>query len=297
MKYDLLGVVLMKKISLIMLVIGLSILTACGTSDNDKKVEEKETEVAKKETNKESNKKAADDTAEKDQEQTNKTTEQEQTDKAEENSSADDQTTSDEENKTETEKETETTPPKAATSAISQSEFAESATLPITGGTVTTVYTGTNPQQAFFGPLNITISKYKVESVVGSDKQIDAYSPESYLGRRDGYVITLDVIIENTTNATIDYKADRMLLNGKNISNGGSKENFVPNDKMLNNSSDEFPSMSKKEGYITYMLNQEDFDKLKQSTTLTVSNPNEYNSPAIDVTEKGNITLNFPISK
>lgn len=73
--------------------------------------------------------------------------------------------------------------------------------------------------------------------------------------------------------------------------------NISRNNKMLKKSSDKLLSMSKKEGYITYMLNQEDFDKLKQSTTLTVSNPNEYNSPAIDVTEKGNITLNFPISK
>lgn len=44
------------------------------------------------------------------------------------------------------------------------------------------------------------------------------------------------------------------------------------------------------------MLNWEDFNKLKQSTTLTASNPNKYNS-SIDVTAKGNNILNFLIGK
>lgn len=293
MKSDLLGVFFMKKISVIFLVLGVCLLTACGTDDNEKKANQKETEVAKKETNDKSNKKAADQTTEKEPDQIDKTKEKEQTqtDKSTEKKSEEDN------NETDAAKESEAVKPTAATSTISLNEFNESATLPITGGVVTTVFTGTNPKIAVFGPLNITISKYRVESVVGSDKEIDAYSPESYLGRRDGYVITLDVIVENTTNSTIVYKTDHTLLNGTGISKGASKENFIPNDKILNNSSDEFLGKSKKEGYITYMLNQEDFDKLKQSTTLTANNPNDFNSPAISGTIKGNITLEFPISK
>ncbi|HAO6504318.1 TPA: DUF5068 domain-containing protein, partial [Listeria monocytogenes] len=176
-----------------------------------------------------------------------------------------------------------------ATSSISQTTFNQSTTLPITGGNVTTVYNSTSPKMFFFGPLNVTISKYKVESVVGSDKQIDAYSPESYLGRRDGYVVTLDVIIQNTTNSTVSYKADHISLNGKGISKGGSLENFIPVDKQLNHTSAVFPKMAKQEGYITYMLNNEDYEKLKEDTTITANNPNDFNSPAIKGTTKGNI--------
>ncbi|AIS62318.1 MULTISPECIES: DUF5068 domain-containing protein [Listeria] len=284
----------MKKVSLIFVVIGICLLTACGTDNDEKKAEPKETDVAKNDMNENSNKKATEKTNENEQGQTDKSSEKEQEQPSETIEKKTDEATGT--NGTE-KKESKPVQQTAAVSSISLSEFNESATSPITGGEVTTVYTGTNPKYAFFGPLNITISKYKVESVAGSDKQIDAYSPESYLGRRDGYVITLDVIVENTTNSTITYKTDRMSLTGKDISKGASKENFIPTERILNNSSDEFPSMTKKEGYISYMLNQEDYDKLKQSTKLTANNPNDFNSPAIEGSVKGNITLDFLINK
>ncbi|HAO6431597.1 TPA: DUF5068 domain-containing protein [Listeria monocytogenes] len=279
----------MKKLNLIFLILGISLLTACGGGNEDKadKKEQKETskntEIEKNNSKKTNSKEKTDKSTEKAQEKTEDTSEK-----------------NEQPNKEETPQKAENNTEKKAvpaTSSISQTTFNQSTTLPITGGNVTTVYNSTSPKMFFFGPLNVTISKYKVESVVGSDKQIDAYSPESYLGRRDGYVVTLDVIIQNTTNSTVSYKADHISLNGKGISKGGSLENFIPVDKQLNHTSAVFPKMAKQEGYITYMLNNEDYEKLKEDTTITANNPNDFNSPAIKGTTKGNITLNFPISK
>ncbi|EBF5115169.1 DUF5068 domain-containing protein [Listeria monocytogenes] len=279
----------MKKLNLIFLILGISLLTACGGGNEDKadKKEQKETskntEIEKSNSKKTNSKEKTDKSTEKVQEKTEDTSEK-----------------NEQPNKEETPQKAENNTEKKAvpaTSSISQTTFNQSTTLPITGGNVTTVYNSTSPKMFFFGPLNVTISKYKVESVVGSDKQIDAYSPESYLGRRDGYVVTLDVIIQNTTNSTVSYKADHISLNGKGLSKGGSLENFIPVDKQLNHTSAVFPKMAKQEGYITYMLNNEDYEKLKEDTTITANNPNDFNSPAIKGTTKGNITLNFPISK
>lgn len=288
-----LGVIKVKKLNLIFLILGISLLTACGGGNEDKadKKEQKETskntEIEKNNSKKTNSKEKTDKSTEKAQEKTEDTSEKnEQPNKEETPQKA--------ENNTEKNTEKKAVP---ATSSISQTTFNQSTTLPITGGNVTTVYNSTSPKMFFFGPLNVTISKYKVESVVGSDKQIDAYSPESYLGRRDGYVVTLDVIIQNTTNSTVSYKADHISLNGKGISKGGSLDNFIPVDKQLNHTSAVFPKMAKQEGYITYMLNNEDYEKLKEDTTITANNPNDFNSPAIKGTTKGNITLNFPISK
>lgn len=284
-----LGVIKVKKLNLIFLILGISLLTACGGGNEDKadKKEQKETskntEIEKNNSKKTNSKEKTDKSTEKAQEKTEDTSEK-----------------NEQSNKEETPQKAEKNTEKKAvpaTSSISQTTFNQSTTLPITGGNVTTVYNSTSPKMFFFGPLNVTISKYKVESVVGSDKQIDAYSPESYLGRRDGYVVTLDVIIQNTTNSTVSYKADHISLNGKGISKGGSLENFIPVDKQLNHTSAVFPKMAKQEGYITYMLNNEDYEKLKEDTTITANNPNDFNSPAIKGTTKGNITLNFPISK
>ncbi|EAC9076980.1 DUF5068 domain-containing protein [Listeria monocytogenes] len=279
----------MKKLNLIFLILGISLLTACGGGNEDKadKKEQKETskntEIEKNNSKKTNSKEKTDKSTEKVQEKTEDTSEK-----------------NEQPNKEETPQKAEKNTEKKAvpaTSSISQTTFNQSTTLPITGGNVTTVFNSTSPKMFFFGPLNVTISKYKVESVVGSDKQIDAYSPESYLGRRDGYVVTLDVIIQNTTNSTVSYKADHIALNGKGISKGGSLENFIPVDKQLNHTSAVFPKMAKQEGYITYMLNNEDYEKLKEDTTITANNPDDFNSPAIKGTTKGNITLNFPISK
>ncbi|ELU8148746.1 DUF5068 domain-containing protein [Listeria monocytogenes] len=279
----------MKKLNLIFLILGISLLTACGGGNEDKadKKEQKETskntEIEKNNSKKTNSKEKTGKSTEKAQEKTEDTSEK-----------------NEQPNKEETPQKAEKNTEKKAvpaTSSISQTTFNQSTTLPITGGNVTTVYNSTSPKMFFFGPLNVTISKYKVESVVSSDKQIDAYSPESYLGRRDGYVVTLDVIIQNTTNSTVSYKADHISLNGKGISKGGSLENFIPVDKQLNHTSAVFPKMAKQEGYITYMLNNEDYEKLKEDTTITANNPNDFNSPAIKGTTKGNITLNFPISK
>lgn len=284
-----LGVIKVKKLNLIFLILGISLLTACGGGNEDKadKKEQKETskntEIEKSNSKKTNSKEKTDKSTEKVQEKTEDTSEK-----------------NEQPNKEETPQKAENNTEKKAvpaTSSISQTTFNQSTTLPITGGNVTTVYNSTSPKMFFFGPLNVTISKYKVESVVGSDKQIDAYSPESYLGRRDGYVVTLDVIIQNTTNSTVSYKADHISLNGKGLSKGGSLENFIPVDKQLNHTSAVFPKMAKQEGYITYMLNNEDYEKLKEDTTITANNPNDFNSPAIKGTTKGNITLNFPISK
>lgn len=284
-----LGVIKVKKLNLIFLILGISLLTACGGGNEDKadKKEQKETskntEIEKNNSKKTNSKEKTGKSTEKAQEKTEDTSEK-----------------NEQPNKEETPQKAEKNTEKKAvpaTSSISQTTFNQSTTLPITGGNVTTVYNSTSPKMFFFGPLNVTISKYKVESVVSSDKQIDAYSPESYLGRRDGYVVTLDVIIQNTTNSTVSYKADHISLNGKGISKGGSLENFIPVDKQLNHTSAVFPKMAKQEGYITYMLNNEDYEKLKEDTTITANNPNDFNSPAIKGTTKGNITLNFPISK
>lgn len=186
------------------------------------------------------------------------------------------------------------------TFSLTPAGFKQSAVAPKTGGTVSLVYLNTTPETADFGPLKVTIKQYKLESVTGSNKKMDPYSPESYLANQDGFVVTADVVIENTSASNINYLAERIQINGGGISKGASLENFVPTAYQLSGSATShniFPAKSKREGAITYMLNKENYYTLVHLTKLVVPNPNEFADKALPVKTTKAIDLDFRITE
>lgn len=287
-------------------------LAACGSGADSKsseseeqtpKTEEKqvtkETDVAKQDVN------SSEDTKEKTEAKQDKeevTTEEdvpatEDTQVKEEEATTPDQ-------KVETPK-TETAKKPAATAttagfSLSADGFKQSAVAPKTGGTVSLVYLNTTPQTADFGPLKVTVKQYKLESVTGANKKMDPYSPESYLANQDGFVVTADVIVENTTASNINYLAERIQINGGGISKGASLENFVPTAYQLLGSPSAhnmFPAKSKREGAITYMLNKQNYYTLVHLTKLVVPNPNDFAEKALPTKTTKAIDLDFRITE
>lgn len=197
----------------------------------------------------------------------------------------------------ETDKKTATT---TAAFSLSADGFKRSAVAPKTGGTVSLVYLNTTSQTADFGPLKVTVKQYKLESVTGANKKMDPYSPESYLANQDGFVVTADVIVENTTASNINYLAERIQINGGGISKGASLENFVPTAYQLSGSPSAhnmFPAKSKREGAITYMLNKQNYYTLVHLTKLTVPNPNDFAEKALPTKTTKAIDLDFRITE
>ncbi|MBA3927858.1 DUF5068 domain-containing protein [Listeria rustica] len=194
-------------------------------------------------------------------------------------------------------------PAAAATTAafsLSTDGFKQSAVAPKTGGTVSLVYLNTTPQTADFGPLKVTVKQYKLESVTGANKKMDPYSPESYLANQDGFVVTADVIVENTTANNINYLAERIQINGGGISKGASLENFVPTAYQLSGSPSAhniFPAKTKREGTITYMLNKQNYYTLVHLTKLVVPNPNDFAEKALPTKTTKAIDLDFRITE
>ncbi|MBC1458881.1 DUF5068 domain-containing protein [Listeria newyorkensis] len=193
--------------------------------------------------------------------------------------------------------------PAAATTAafsLSADGFKQSAVAPKTGGTVALVYLNTTPQTADFGPLKVTVKQYKLESVTGANKKMDPYSPESYLANQDGFVVTADVIVENTTASNINYLAERIQINGGGISKGASLENFVPTAYQLSGSPSAhniFPAKTKREGAITYMLNKQNYYTLVHLTKLIVPNPNDFAEKPLTTKTTKAIDLDFRITE
>ncbi|WP_051999203.1 DUF5068 domain-containing protein [Listeria cornellensis] len=129
---------------------------------------------------------------------------------------------------------------------------------------------------------------------------MDPYSPESYLANQDGFVVTADVIVENTTASNINYLAERIQINGGGISKGASLENFVPTAYQLSGSPSAhnmFPAKSKREGAITYMLNKENYYTLVHLTKLIVPNPNDFAEKALPTKTTKTIDLDFRITE
>ncbi|WP_118907654.1 DUF5068 domain-containing protein [Listeria weihenstephanensis] len=193
--------------------------------------------------------------------------------------------------------------PAATTTAgfsLTPEGFKQSAVAPKTGGTVALINLNTQPQTADFGPLKVTVKQYKVESVTGANKKMDPYSPESYLANQDGFVVTADVIIENTTTSNINYLAERIQINGGGVSKGASLENFVPTAYQLSGSTASqttFPAKSKREGAITYMLNKENYYTLVHLTKLVVPNPNDFAEKPLQTKTNKAIDLDFIITE
>ncbi|MBC2117365.1 DUF5068 domain-containing protein [Listeria booriae] len=292
-------------------------LAACGSDADSKSAESdkatpktEEKEVAKKaETTKQdvnSDTDANKQTEEKqDKESTTAKEDTPTTEKAEEKTSepaAQNDTTKE---TTDTAKTEEKTPEQkqAATAgafSLTPAGFKQSAVAPKTGGTVSLVYLNTTPETADFGPLKVTVKQYKLESVAGANKKMDPYSPESYLANQDGFVVTADVVIENTSASNINYLAERIQINGGGISKGASLENFVPTAYQLSGSATShniFPAKSKREGAITYMLNKDNYYTLVHLTKLVVPNPNDFADKALPVKTTKAIDLDFRITE
>ncbi|MBC1799000.1 DUF5068 domain-containing protein [Listeria booriae] len=184
--------------------------------------------------------------------------------------------------------------------SLTPAGFKQSAVAPKTGGTVSLVYLNTTPETADFGPLKVTVKQYKLESVTGANKKMDPYSPESYLANQDGFVVTADVVIENTSASNINYLAERIQINGGGISKGASLENFVPTAYQLSGSATShniFLAKSKREGAITYMLNKDNYYTLVHLTKLVVPNPNDFADKALPVKTTKAIDLDFRITE
>ncbi|TDR54778.1 DUF5068 domain-containing protein [Paenilisteria rocourtiae] len=199
-----------------------------------------------------------------------------------------------------TKKSAEAIAPKAGNFSLSAEGFKQSAVAPKTGGTVSLVYLNTTPETADFGPLKVTVKQYKLESVTGANKKMDPYSPESYLANQDGFVVTADVIIENTSASNVNYLAERIQINGGGISKGASLENFVPTAYQLSGSPSAhniFPAKSKREGAITYMLNKQNYYTLVHLTKLAVPNPNDFAEKALPTKTAKAIDLDFRITE
>ncbi|EUJ22675.1 hypothetical protein PGRAN_12004 [Listeria grandensis FSL F6-0971] len=188
----------------------------------------------------------------------------------------------------------------ATTFSLSADGFKQSAVASKTGGTVSLVYLNTTPQTADFGPLKVTVKQYKLESVTGANKKMDPYSPESYLANQDGFVVTADVIVENTSASSINYLAERIQINGGGISKGASLENFVPTAYQLSGNTaahNIFPAKSKREGAITYMLNKDNYYTLVHLTKLIVPNPNDFAEKPLATKTPKAIDLDFRITE
>lgn len=129
---------------------------------------------------------------------------------------------------------------------------------------------------------------------------MDPYSPESYLANQDGFVVTADVIVENTSASSINYLAERIQINGGGISKGASLENFVPTAYQLSGNTaahNIFPAKSKREGAITYMLNKDNYYTLVHLTKLIVPNPNDFAEKPLATKTPKAIDLDFRITE
>ncbi|WP_088808686.1 MULTISPECIES: DUF5068 domain-containing protein [Listeria] len=270
----------MKKWLLSLIILSIAILgAACGTdaTNSDKeKTSEKQEKVQKKETAK----KEATSEAEKEDADTN-TTSDDGKDNSEADKPAADENQDQSQNKDASENSNDAAKQTIAAPQIDKSAFSVSNVLPITGGQVTTVSGNYSPSFIKdFNSLVIRINQYKVERVQNPTKEIDVYSPESYM-KHGGYVVTLDVSIFNKTTKDITYKAEQINLVGKSKSTGGSLDNFIPNKYHLAGSAADpyvFSPGKTAEGFITYMMDDAKYADFKASPSVAVPSPGQFDA-------------------
>lgn len=283
----------MKKWLLSIIILCIAVLgAACGTNSDKDKSSEKAEEVQKKET---AQKETKSDT-EKEDADTN-TTSDDGKDSSKADKPAADENQDQSQNKDTSENSngdtSETTKQTIAAPQISKAAFSTSNVLPITGGEVTTVYGNYSPSFIKdFNSLVVRINQYKVERVQNPTKEMDVYSPESYM-KKGGYVVTLDVSIFNKTTKNITYKAEQINLVGKSKSTGGSLDNFIPNNYHLTGSTADpyvFSPGKTAEGFITYMMDDTKYADFKASPSVAVPSPGVFDA-SLPKTEAAVATL------
>lgn len=277
----------MKKWLVSLIIISIAVLAAaCGAdsanSDSDKtKTNDKQETTKKKESSKEEESKKEEAKPESKDENANTTSENKE-EKIEPEKPASDEKQSQAE--APSEKATEPAKPAVKTISgpqISKATFQTSNVLPITGGQVETVSGNYNPSFIKgFNSLVVRVNQYKVERVQNPTKEIDVYSPESYM-QNGGYVVTLDVSIFNETTKNIMYKAEQISLVGASKSTGGSLDNFVPSNYHLTGSTADpyvFSPGKTVEGYITYMMDDAKYEDFKAKPSIAVPSPSKFDA-------------------
>lgn len=288
----------MKKwITIISIVSILALLGACGNDENTEK------EKVDKTTTDTTAKKAK--STPKETNETADTKKNETADKATTTDSNETKTTVPKENKkasaptnsSKTEAPKSTTPKEAF--SLSASGFKVSNVQPVLGGEVTTTYLSSSKSfQKDFESLTLSINQYKVEHVVGANKEVSTSNPESYLANKNGYVITLDISIKNRATTDKMYKADQISLLGSSKSVGGSLDNFVPSSFHLSGSSADpynFSAGKTARGLLTFTMDEETYNNIAKNSQIGVPDPSRFDSSSTKNSSQDNIIAPFPI--
>ncbi|WP_099223121.1 DUF5068 domain-containing protein [Listeria costaricensis] len=288
----------MKKWWMFALILSLAVFAAaCGSEDKEKADDAKQ-EVSKKAEKKTTKEESQVDSATSEDSTASSTQQDSTKDTADSNAqpSGDSSASSDEKTNSDTNQDGTAT---SGTFSLSTTGFQVSNVLPVTGGTVKTTYLSSSPSFVKdFDNLVITVNQYKVESVQGATKQIDAADPTSFLQNQDGYVVTLDVSIKNKTGQDITYKPDMINLVGASELTGGSLDNFVPSSYHLIGSEADpyvFTAGKTARGLLTFMMNNSKFEDLAKNSRIAVPSPSKIDANLKNQGDPNDVVASFPV--
>ncbi|EAC3351929.1 DUF5068 domain-containing protein [Listeria monocytogenes] len=183
--------------------------------------------------------------------------------------------------------------------SLSSTGFKTSNVSSVLGGTVTTTYLSSAPSfEKIFENLTIEVNQYKVEHVVGANKAVSASNPESYLANKNGYVITLDISIKNTSAKDKMYKADQITLIGANEFVGGSLDNFVPsNFHLIGSKADPniFTAGKTACGLLTFTMTEAVYNDLAADSKIGVPNPDKFDASVSEANAGDDVVASFPV--
>lgn len=170
--------------------------------------------------------------------------------------------------------------------SLSPEGFKVSNVAPILGGNVTNIYVNSDASFVkIFRNLTITINQVKAEKLTAPTKKAPASDPQSYLNGKNGYVVTLDVSIQNRSNKDVIYKANEISLMNASKSVGGSLDNFVPDAyKLVGSKKDPFVFAPHKtaRGLVTFTMDEATYDSIKNNTKIGVLNPDDFDNTLKD---------------
>ncbi|WP_163652476.1 DUF5068 domain-containing protein [Listeria sp. PSOL-1] len=286
----------MKKVSLVSLLLLLSLFAvACGNKSEDKSKSSSESTPKESQKNEQNSNKDSDESKKEEQKSSTDNSQEEQKQADSKNNK-----TNDSADANQTNEDNKAAKQKAATSfSLSTEGFKVSNLLPVVGGTVRTAYLNSTPAlKKDFGNLVFEINQYKVEHVKNATKQVPQTTPESYLAKREGYLVTIDLTVKNKTSKNIMYKPDMINIKSATQSAGGSMDNFVPSAFHLSGSKDPYQFLAGKStrGLVTYMLDVPKYNALKKETKIVLPNPNSIDSNSPKSTDSKDAVLNFKIS-
>lgn len=295
------GTILKKYGAISLLIIAMLALAACGNTDKTEKNTDKE-KTAKTEESQKTKEKTKEKIQKKATEKKEENTSEKATEKKESANKSSNQQASKKENSTnkQTSKKEKTTKKNTPTNkssnttqkakfSLSSNGFKVSNVEPILGGNVSNVYLDNKASFIkIFRNLTIKINQTKVEKILSPTKKVAASDPESYLNGKDGYVVTLDVSIQNRSSKDVIYKANQISLMNGSKSVGGSLDNFVPSSYMLSGSSKDpfvFAPHKTARGLITYTMDAATYNSIKNNTKIGVINPDSFDTTVKDKDE------------